>query len=48
MIVATLPAGFAPLSVGSRTRSATASSRPTCSARRITGTSPAHDTGFGS
>lgn len=47
-IVATFPAGLAPLSVGSRTRSVTASCRPACWARRITGTRPAHDTRFGS
>ena len=35
-------------SLGSRTRSVTASCRPTCWARRITGTRPAHDTRFGS
>ena len=47
-MVATLPPGLAPLSPLSRTRSATRVCRPPSCARRITGTSPAHDTRFGS
>lgn len=40
-MVATYPAAFAPLSAGRLTRCATASYRPACWARRITGTRPA-------
>ena len=51
-IVVILPAGFAPAEATTvsliATLSVTSSDSPACSARAITGTSPAHDTRFSS
>jgi len=44
----TFPPAFAPLSVGTVRCSAASSPSPVSAARRITGTSPAADTRFGS
>jgi hypothetical protein len=46
--VATFPAGFDPVDPGTRSRSATSRHNPAAAASRITGTSPAADTKFGS
>jgi hypothetical protein len=47
-IVATLPPGFVPVEIPRSTRWSTSPVRSAFSASRITGTSPAHDTRFGS
>lgn len=52
MIVVIFPAGFTPAEAtrtqSSRTFASISSDRPVCSARAITGASPAHDTRFSS